>query len=167
MNMFKIFVLVLAIASTTCEQMKLFDLNKMYEQGTLLKFLGETAQEGSPVTLANCDDADHPAVYVITRQLVTPPEIIKGSSINIKVLGKMLSAKSVDKLDLVTLYNGSSIYTDQKVLTKDVGEGEQFMWTYDASVPTFCPSGNWEIFMRLMDKEGTQLSCLKAMFTMP
>ena len=163
MSIFKGLVLVLAISLISCDNVQLFDSNGMYEQGALLNFLADV-KGGAPITTENCLDT---SIFKSIKITVDPTEIIKGQSIRIKVVGVMLSDQIVNKLHLDTFYNGAVIYTqdvDKKnVLVKKGNYG----FDYEAAVPTFTPSGKWEIFVYLLNDKQEKLSCLKALFTMP
>jgi hypothetical protein len=157
MNSLKGIVLVLAITAICC--------NGFYETDIASDFLKMLATEGgSPVTLSACMDDP---VFIITNKKVDPAEIVKGQSIKIKVAGVMKEETHVQKLHLDTFYNGGIIYQDN--VDKNnllVPKSGKFIYEYEASVPTFTPSGKWEIFIYLVNSENVNISCLKAEFTM-
>jgi len=97
---------------------------------------------------------------------VTPDSIIKGQSIKIKVMGIVTTEQTLSKLHLDTMYNGQSIYTDNVDKASAVVKGI-YTYEYEASVPTFTPAGNWEIYIYLLNSAEEKLSCVKAMFTIP
>jgi hypothetical protein len=164
MNFFQGLVLILAISAISAQEArKLFDLNQMYEQGTLLNFLADV-KGGAPVSIESCQDKP---IFQSTKITVDPTEIIKGQNISIKVVGVMLSDQVVNKLHLDTYYNGSVIYTaDVDKKNAPVKKGP-YGYNYEASVPTFTPSGKWEIFIYLLNDKQEKLSCQKATFNMP
>ena len=162
MSLIKALIFVLAISYIACDSGKLFDLHQMYEQGTLLNFLADV--KGAPVTTEECMN---PQIFKPVKITIDPTEIIKGQSIKIKVIGAMLSDQVVNKLHLDTFYNGATIYTND-VDKKNVAikKGNWF-YDYEAAVPTFTPSGKWEIFIYIINDKQEKIHCLKAMFTMP
>jgi len=135
----------------------------MYEKGTLFKFL-EDVRGGAPVTLKTCDDQE--TIYQITKMAVIPPEIIKGESLKMKILGTMKSEQELEKLTIDTNFNGSPIYNENVKKDETVKIGT-YIFEHSAAVPTFTPSGNWEIIMKLLNKNGDELCCLRATFEMP
>jgi len=138
----------------------LFDLNEMYKQGTLSSFLALTG-DGYPVTLSDC--MENPT-FKVTQKVVDPPTLIKGQGIKIKVGGVMVQETIVSKLHLDTYFNGKVIYTnevDKKNVTVPKGK---WGYDYEASVPTFTPSGHWEIFIYIVDGSANNISCVKAVF---
>jgi hypothetical protein len=163
MNFFRGLVLFLAVSMIACEEGKLFDLNAMYEQGTILKFLAD-AKNGAPITVEGCQENP---IFKSTKIVVDPTEIIKGQNIRFKVVGVMLSDQIVNKMHLDTFYNGAVIYTtDVDKKNAPVKKGT-YGYDYEASVPTFTPSGKWEIFIYLLNDKLEKLSCHKATFVMP
>lgn len=167
MSWIKVLFFSITIASISCQQLNfLFDLDGMYEQGSLEGFLSQVKadSEGVPVTLEECMDKP---IFKITKMNVTPKEVIKGQNIKIKVGGVMLSEQIVNRLDLKTFFNDGLIYED-KVDKKDVQVKKgAYAYDYEASVPGFTPSGKWEIFVKLINKAEEEISCVKASFTMP
>lgn len=160
MNSIKGLVLVLAISSILCNS------SSLYESDAASGFLKMLQTDGgAPVSLSDC--MDNP-VYIITNKKVDPTEIIKGQSIKIKVAGVMKEEVHVQKLHLDTYYNGGVIYQDNVDKQNQlVAKSGRFIYEYEASVPTFTPSGKWEIFIYLVNSENVNISCLKAEFTMP
>lgn len=124
----------------------------------------EISENGAPITSESC--LNNP-VFKTTKISIEPKEIIKGQSIKIKVGGVMLQDTQVNKLHLVTYFNGEVIFTDN-VDKKNVPvkKGTLYSYDYEAAVPAFTPSGKWEIFLHLQDPSGKDLNCLKASFTM-
>lgn len=161
MRIFPVFLFTLAISCIFSQHVgKLFDLNEMYEQGTLKAFLG-LGDDGYPVSISDC--MENP-VFKITQKVVDPPTLIKGQSIKIKAGGVMIQDEIVQKIHLDTYFNGKVIYTndvDKKNL--EVKKGK-WAFDYEASVPTFTPAGHWEIFVYVVDKNNTNLACIKAVF---
>ncbi len=163
-SLVRIFVLALIFVTITSEeQHKLFDLNTMYEMGTLDTFLAQV-KDGQPVKVEQC--LDNPT-FKPSQITVDPPAIVKGKSIKINVLGVMLSDQIVAKLHLDTYLNGAVIYNaDVDKKNQQVPKG-MYKYDYEASVPTFTPSGNWEIYVHLLSSSGVELNCIRASFTMP
>jgi hypothetical protein len=162
----QIILIILSITCIFCNQGRLFDLNKMAEQGTLMKFLADAKMmtDGSPVSVEPCEDT---GLFKITRMTVDPTEIVKGQSIRIKVLGVFLQDVTISKLHLDTLYNGGVIFTDNVDKGNTPQKKGTYAYDYEASVPTFVPSGKWEILINLLNDKEEKLSCVKATFEMP
>lgn len=162
MRLIKVFLFVLSLA-LVCSQDAgvLFDLNGMYEQGTLQAFLA-LGDDGYPVTLGECLDSP---TFKIVQKGVVPSKLIKGQSIKILVAGVMTQDVVVQKIHLDTYFNGNVIYTAE-VDKKNV-EVKKGKWNYDyeASVPTFTPNGDWIIKVFVVDKNNANLSCIQAAFS--
>ena len=158
--------MILSISCIFCDQGLLFDLNKMAEQGSLMKFLAgaNMLTDGSPVSVEPCEDV---GLFKVTRMTVDPTEIQKGQSIRIKVMGVFLQDVIVNKLHLETMYNGGVIFTDNIDKGNTPQKKGTYAYDYEASVPTFVPSGKWEIFVNLLNDKEEKLSCVKANFEMP
>jgi len=161
MRIIRTFLFALAISSIFAQEAgRLFDLNEMYAQGTLKAFLG-LGDDGYPVTISDC--LENP-IFKITQKVVNPPTLVKGQSIKIKAGGVMTQDEVLQKIHLDTYFNGKVIYTND--VDKKNFEVKKGKWAFDyeASVPTFTPAGHWEIFMYIVNKDGTNLSCIKAVF---
>jgi hypothetical protein len=160
-SILKSIILILAVNLIFTQDIGvLFDLNEMYSQGTLQTFLG-LQDAGYPVTITDC--MENP-VFKITQKVVDPPSMIKGQSIKIKAGGVMMQDVVVQKLHLDTFFNSKVIYTaDVDKKNVEVKKGK-WAFDYEASVPTFTPSGHWEIFIYIVSKDNTNLNCLKATF---
>ena len=134
---------------------KLFDVEQF-----LSKDLNDF--NGYPVNLEICDDQSN---LKVLKNKVTPPEIEWGQDVTLKSQVLAMKKLSIQKLKLITKYNGSDIFTDERDFVKEVEESEKFVYTYTASVPSFTPAGEWDIYLHLVDADGNKLSCLKAHFT--
>jgi hypothetical protein len=164
MNTLKAIVLVLAMTTILCN-FESSEFSNVYESEGPEGFLKMLVTAGgSPIVLSNC--LDDP-IYVITNKKVDPAEIVKGQSIKIKVAGAMKVDTKVQKLHLDTYYNGGIIYQDNVDKKNElVPKGGKYIYEYEASVPTFTPSGKWQIFLYLVNSENVNISCLKAEFSM-
>lgn len=162
----KAIIFVLAIASISCQVNKLFDLNKMADQGTLLQFLSEAGNlraGGYPVTISDCT-SETKARMKITQMKVSPTEVIKGKDIGIKVKGVMLEDQVVQKIHLDTYFNGGVIFQDNVDKGNTQVKKGVYAFDYNASVPTFTPSGKWEIRVWLVNDANDNIACVKAEF---
>ena len=158
----KAIVLTLTISLAFTEDSgKLFDLNSMYEQGTISSFLAVVG-DGYPITLGECSQ-DNP-IFKVTQKAVDPPALIKGQGIRIKVGGVMTQDTVVSKLHLDTFFNGKVIYTNEVDKKNAAVPKGKWAYDYEASVPTFTPAGHWEIFIYIVDNNQKNISCIKAMF---
>ena len=165
MRKLQILLIILSVTSILSTKGVLFDLNKMAEQGTLLKFLADTKlTEGSPVSAESCDDI---GVFRMTRMIIDPTTVEKGQSIRMKVLGIFLQDVVLKKIHLETFYNGGVIFTDDVDKGNSPQSQGSYAYDYEASVPTFVPSGHWEIFLHLLNEKDEKLSCIKVSFDMP
>jgi hypothetical protein len=165
MSFIKVIVLLLALTTIVCNSGKLFDKDFTFTEQTL-GFLEDIKVKaaGAPVNVSQCLDKP---ILQITKMTVDPKEIIKGSDIRIKVVGIMLSEQTVSKLHLDTYYNNDVIYTEDVDKKNVVVKKGTYGFDYTASVPSFTPAGNWEIFLNLLNAAGDTLSCVKATFIMP
>lgn len=140
----------------TCADGPLFDVSKFFDTDIELN--------GAPVTTQICCDEKR---FKLIKTVLKPEEIVKGGEILIKVQGVALETLYVKKLRLVTKYNGGDIFTDNKAIEKSLPEGQKLVYDYTASIPTFTPSGSWDIYIYLMDDKDVEIHCLKAHFDMP
>ena len=154
-----VFALLFIVISS--EPLKLFDLNKMSVQ-YLENFLAAT-ESGIPITLEEC--LDNPTFH-IAKLTHDPDQLIKGQNIKISVKGTMLSDQDVDKLHLDTYLNGAIIFQDNVSKKGKVAKGP-WAYDYEASVPSFTPSGKWEINVVILNSNQEKLSCVKATFITP
>jgi hypothetical protein len=160
----KIIIIALLIATIVCNQGTLVDLNKMYEQGTLTNFLALLGDDAD-ISVKDCGDGVNYPIS-ITDSKVSPTKLVKGQDIQIKVKGVALEDTEVTNLHLDTLFNGSSIFKDDKPQSfGKVAAGGEVVYAYSASVPSFTPAGNWDITMNLQDSSKKNVSCLKVTFT--
>jgi hypothetical protein len=138
----------------------LFDIFQMQKDGTIKNFL-QLKDDGFPVTTELC--MDNPT-FKITQKAVQPASIIKGGSIRIIAGGVMVNDQVVQKIHLDTYFNGAVIYT-QEVDKKNVAVPKgKWQWDYEASIPSFTPSGHWEIFIWIINDKNEKISCLKGIF---
>ena len=81
---------------------------------------------------------------------VTPPEIELGQDVTLKSQVLAMKKLSIQKLKLITKYNGSDIFTDEWDLLKKLNDlKNSFILT--SSVPSFTPTGEWDIYLHLVD----------------
>lgn len=155
--MFKKAILVFALFFiATCADGPLFDVTQFLDTD-----LGLT---GSPISISVCCDEKR---FQYLKSVLKPEEIIKGGEILFKVQGVALEAMTVKKLHLVTKYNGADIFTDNKSIEKTLTEGQKLTYDYTAAIPSFTPSGSWDIYLYLQDDKEIEIHCLKAHFDMP
>jgi hypothetical protein len=154
-----IIVLALICLAASQEKISIVELEK--ETQSLRTFLERTVGEGE-ITLENCLEGSE---FYITKKKVTPAALIKGEPVRFKAIGIMKSTQMVKRMDLDTRLNGASIFSDSKIKNEQVESGAKYMIDYEANVPTFTPSGNWEIFIYLINDKEEKLSCLRATFS--
>ena len=153
----KVFIVLALVFAVSCADGPLFDVYQFLDQ--------EVNGEGVPITTEICMEETK---FKILKTAINPSEIIKGQDINIKVQGQALVDLTMKNLNLVTKYNGADIFTDNKDQGgKAVPTGDKFQYQYTASVPTFTPAGEWDIYLKLENDDDEVVSCLKAHFTMP
>ncbi len=59
---------------------------------------------------------------------------------------------------------GQSLMTDSVKIEKDYKAGDKDTLSYNQSIPSFCPAGDWNIYMTLRHSDETHSSQLKAHF---
>lgn len=153
----KIVFLIAIIAIASCADGPLFDITKFLDVST--------TNEGAKIETEICMDE---TIFKIGRISIKPEEIIKGQDINFKAQGTALKDIIIKNLHLITKYNDEVIFEDNKDQgSKAVAEGGKFVFSYVASVPSFTPSGSWDIYLYLQNENDEDISCLKAHFDMP
>ena len=123
------------------------------------KFLG-TSNEGSPITFTVVEEN----TCQITRYQAKPDSIIPGDSIEFKMQISALQNVNIKELYLDTLNNGVSLFTDHVAVSKNYATGEKDIVGYTAAIPSFCPSGSWDIYLYLIDEDGNKAATLLAHF---
>ena len=147
------FVALLAFAF--CADGPLFDYTALLKSAML---------KGAKIELSLCMEETH---FKITRTTVYPEEIIKGDDIAFKAQGQALEDLVIKNLHLVTKYNGADIFIDDKDQgMHEVPAGKTHSFAYTASVPSFTPSGSWDIYLYLQNDKDENISCLLAHFDM-
>ena len=71
---------------------------------------------------------------------------------------------NIKELYLDTLNNGVSLFTDHVAVSKNYATGEKDIVGYTAAIPSFCPSGSWDIYLYLIDEDGNKAATLLAHF---
>ena len=71
---------------------------------------------------------------------------------------------NIKELYLDTLNNGVSLFTDHVAVSKNYATGEKDIVGYTAGIPSFCPSGSWDIYLYLIDEDGNKAATLLAHF---
>ena len=140
---------------------KVFDTEYLEEDntGVLQKFLSD-ANLGNPITTKDCLSGSK---FKIAKLNLTPTEILKGQNIHVKAIGAMAEDVTVSKLHVDAILNGSPIYNQDVPKNENVKKGLWF-YEYEIGVPTFVPSGHWDIFVYVLNSNGEKLNCLQAMF---
>ena len=123
------------------------------------KFLSNS-NEGSPITFSVVEENS----CKITRYQAKPDSIIPGDSIEFKMQFTASENVKIKELYLDTLNNGVSLFTDHVAISKDYATGEKDVVGYTAAIPSFCPSGSWDIYLYLKDEDGNIAATLLAHF---
>ena len=123
------------------------------------KFLSNS-NEGSPITFSVVEENS----CKITRYQAKPDSIIPGDSIEFKMQFTASENVKIKELYLDTLNNGVSLFTDHVAISKDYATGEKDVVGYTAAIPSFCPSGSWDIYLYLKDEDGNTAATLLAHF---
>ena len=119
------------------------------------KFLS-TSNDGSPLTFTIIEEN----ICQITRYQAKPDSIIPGDSIEFKMQFTASENVKIKELYLDTLNNGVSLFTDHVAISKDYATGEKDVVGYTAVIPSFCPSGSWDIYLYLKDTDGNTAATL-------
>lgn len=146
----KVLILSLLVALSSCQF-------KFLEKADLKV----TAAPGEIVLTPDCQ-AGLPFIH--KKEKATPNVIEKGGSINLKAAVQSDQPLHVAGLTIVCYLNGTEAYNQKKDLNDDVEAGEMYIYTIDAGIPSFVPSGSFDIQVKLVDKDGNPLSCLAAHF---
>ena len=142
-------LLVLLLAVLLCQE-KTTGINKFLEM-----------KNGAKVTVSKCMAETK---LKILRIIVTPSEIIKGDDISLKVQIRALEDITIKSLNVIAHYNGVKIFEDTKDQGKLLKKGEKFIYSYVQSVPTFTPSGAWDVNLYLKNEKDENINCLLCHF---
>ena len=165
MIIIRVIALFISITAITCQDVKLFDSNLISKEEKLT-FLQENIDNHENVAVIVEQCLVKP-IFQITKILLDPNNVIKGQNIRTKIVGVMQSDQSINRLHLETFFNGSSIFTDNVDKKNIFIKKGTYGYEYETSVPTFTPSGLWEIYLYLINESGNNLSFLKMSFSMP
>lgn len=108
---------------------------------------------------------DEGSIFNIQEVTITPPSLIKGQPINIRVDGRMLSDEKVRKIYIEASLDGKLQPVPIKKLSDDVSIGDDYGFSYDASVPSFVPAGNFDIKLYLLNDAEERLASMNVWFT--
>ncbi len=153
--MFKTVLLMVIIAFAVCEK-----------QLNLDKFLAREADDfivenpnGYPITVSNCLPG---SPLQITNIKVKPTEVTKGKPIQLLAAGVFTQPEDTTSLHIQTLLDGKSIMESDVPHVSHCSPGP-YSFFYNNNVPTFVPTGHWEVFVYLMGGD-TKLACIKGTF---
>lgn len=116
--------------------------------------------KGAPITIGDCMPD---SILKITRTGVTPPEVEKGTSIHMVAQGIFREERDVTNIHVEVTLNGQEIYRND-VQKKGHASKGPYTFSYDNNVPTFVPSGQWNVNVWLMGGN-EKLACIRATFT--
>ena len=131
------------------------------------KFLDDTAMEsiklekGEISFKLDCEPG-LPIKHIAVK--ANPTSVIKGEPINFKGKVETNSKVTVSQLIILAKLNNEDAFDAKKDIVTDIVPGTPFLYSYDITVPTYVPSGKFDIFLYLIDKDGKHLSCLNAQF---
>ena len=123
------------------------------------KFLS-SSNEGSPITFTVVEENS----CKITRYQAKPDTVVPGDSNEFKMQFSALENVNIQELYLDTKNNGVSLFTDHVAISKNYATGEKDVVGYTAAIPSFCPSGSWDIYLYLKDEDGNTAATLLAHF---
>ena len=123
------------------------------------KFLSKS-NGGSPITFTVVEENS----CKITRYQAKPDSIIPGDNIEFKMQFTASENVNIKELYLDTLNNGVSLFTDHVAVGKNYATGEKDVVGYSATIPSFCPSGSWDIYLYLKDGDGNTAATLLVHF---
>merc|ERR1711916_160080 len=98
-----------------------------------------------------------------------PSTVKPGQTINISFTGDLDEAVASGKVAINVLLNGVSLHTEVDDLCTapvkcPIAQGA---WTYQkaTAIPSFAPTGNYEVMMKLLDQSNGAISCADVKFT--
>ena len=123
------------------------------------KFLS-SSNDGSPITFSVVEENS----CKITRYQAKPDTVVPGESNEFKMQFTAAEDVYIKEVYLDTLNNGVSLFTDHVAVEKSYATGEKDVVGYSATIPSFCPSGSWDIYLYLKDGDGNTAATLLVHF---
>ena len=124
------------------------------------KFLNKSNAEGVPIIFSVIEEN----TCQITRYQAKPDTVVPGESNEFKMQFVALENVNIVELYLDTQNNGVSLFTDHVDISKSYTTGEKDVVGYSAVIPSFCPSGSWDIYLYLKDSDGNTAATLLVHF---
>ena len=123
------------------------------------KFLSQS-NDGSPITFTVVEEN----TCQITRYQAKPDSVVPGESNEFKMQFSALKDIYIKEVFLDTQNNGVSLFTDHVEVAKNYATGEKDVVGYSATIPSFCPSGSWDIYLHIKDGDGNTAATLLVHF---
>ena len=123
------------------------------------KFLSKL-NDGVPITFTVVEENS----CKITRYQAKPDSVVPGESNEFKMQFTASQDVYIKEVFLDTLNNGVSLFTDHVAVAKNYATGEKDVVGYTATVPSFCPSGSWDIYLYVKDGDDNTAATLKIHF---
>ena len=108
-----------------------------------------------------CDDESK---FDIQSIAISPEEITKGKKVTVEVSGNAVVELVLDKM-VVTAAGIQVSSTD--LGGKTLAPGEAYTYTAGATIPIITPKGQYDIYLKVYDTAGNEVSCLVAHATVP
>lgn len=125
-------------------------------------FLQKAAGGSEVKIVTNCQDGN---TFVNSRAISSPKTISKGEKITLKAVGTSFKDLNIERVEVEAFLNGKSSFTDKKeIASGKVTPGNDFFYDYETTVPTFVPSGLFEIKVYVVS-QNERVGCLSASFT--
>ena len=115
------------------------------------------------MTFTNCGGAADPIKVTAVTIGATPT---KGGDNSITITGSVAGHLELKEVDLKVLLNGSQLHTETIPKTDVYDDGDAFNFNYSVSVPSFAPSGKYDVSFSFKNTAAGSSGCTDVTFNL-
>ena len=119
--------------------------------------------QGVPISHTNCGAESDPIKVSGVTVGATPT---KGGANSITIAGTVSGHLELKEADLKVLLNGSPLHTETIPKTDVYDDGDAFNFNYSVSVPSFAPSGKYDVSFTFKKTDGSNAGCTDVTFNL-
>ena len=97
----------------------------------------------------------------VTKTPISPYPIKKGSPVKFDVIGSAVAAVNQKNARLDVYASGSKIFTTAVGGSYSVGTGAAYDYTFTYAIPSFVPTGTYDIWISMIDTAGSIITCVQ------
>lgn len=119
--------------------------------------------QGVPISFSNCGGASDPVKITSVTVGATPT---KGADNTLTVTGTVSGHLELKEADLKVLLNGSQLHTETVPDSQVYEDGDAFNFKYAVNVPSFAPSGKYDVSFTFKNTAGASSGCVDVTFNL-